>query len=126
MAENPQRIRKNFLVKSLLFLLPVAGLVLYSLYLKLGEAAIFLLVFPMIFAAVGISIMTSNKNWFSKITGFLFGSVGMIPFIGMMNEGIDLSELGRRSCRCTYSTGTCLGIYLQKNRKIYTKRCICF
>ncbi|MFC2073550.1 DUF2207 domain-containing protein, partial [Campylobacterota bacterium] len=93
MVENPQRIRKNFLVKSLLFLLPVVGLVLYSLYLKLGEVAIFLLVFPMIFAAVGISIMTSNKNWFSKITGFLFGSVGMIPFFSIMNEGMDLSEL---------------------------------
>lgn len=93
MAENPQRIRKNFLLKSLLFLLPVAGLVLYSLYLKLGEAVIFLLIFPMIFAAVGISIMTSNKNWFSKISGFLFGSVGMIPFVGIMNEGMDLSEL---------------------------------
>lgn len=93
MTENPQRIRKNFLIKSILFLLPVAGLVLYSLFLKLGDAAIFLLVFPVVFIAVGANIMTSNKNWFSKITGFLFGSAGLIPLLVIQKEGITLSEL---------------------------------
>ncbi|MEN8727631.1 MAG: DUF2207 domain-containing protein, partial [Sulfurovum sp.] len=37
MVENPQRIRKEFLMKSILFLLPIVGLILYSLYLKFGE-----------------------------------------------------------------------------------------
>jgi len=93
MAENPQRIRKNFLLKSLLFLLPVVGLVLYSLFLKLGDEVIFLLVFPVVFTAVGTSIMTSNKNWFSKVTGFLFGSVGLIPLLAIQKEGMSLSDL---------------------------------
>jgi len=93
MVENPQRVRKEFLLKSLFFLLPVVALVLYSLYLKLGEAAIFLLVFPLIFGAVGLNIMTLKKNWFSKLTGFLFGSVGMIPLLSIQKEGINLNEL---------------------------------
>ncbi len=57
MVENPQRVRKNFLTKSILLLLPVMGLVLYNLYLKFGEEAIFLLVFPLIFGGVGLNIM---------------------------------------------------------------------
>lgn len=93
MVENPQRVRKEFLLRSLFFLLPVVALVLYSLYLKLGEAAIFLLVFPLIFGAVGLNIMTVKKNWFSKLTGFLFGSVGMIPLISIQKEGVNLNEL---------------------------------
>ncbi len=93
MVENPQRVRKNFLTKSILLLLPVVGLILYNLYLKLGEEAIFLLIFPLIFGAVGLNIMTLKRNWFSKITGFLFATVGMIPLLSIQKEGIKLYDL---------------------------------
>ncbi|TNF44407.1 MAG: DUF2207 domain-containing protein [Epsilonproteobacteria bacterium] len=93
MVENPQRVRKAFLLKSLFFLVPVVALVLYSLYLQFGEAVIFLLVFPLIFGAVGLNIMTLKKNWFSKLTGFLFGLVGMIPLVSIQKEGVNLDEL---------------------------------
>ena len=92
MVENPQRVRKNFLLKSILLLLPVAALVLYSLYLKIGEEAIFLLIFPLIFGAVGLNIMTQNRRLFTKITGFLFGFVGMVPLF-QIQKSIDLEAL---------------------------------
>ncbi|WP_309500252.1 DUF2207 domain-containing protein [Sulfurovum sp.] len=83
MLENPQRVRKNFLGKSILFLLPVTGLTFYTLFLKFGEEAAFLLLFPLMFGIVGLGIMISKKNWLTKITGFLFAAVGTIPLLGM-------------------------------------------
>ncbi len=93
MVENPQRVRKNFLAKSILLLLPVVGLVLYNLYLQFGEEVIFLLIFPLVFGGVGLNIMTLNKNWFSKITGLIFAIAGMMPFLAIHKEGIHFNEL---------------------------------
>ncbi len=71
----------------------LTGVLFLLLYLKFGEVAIFLLVFPLIFGAVGLNIMTLKKNWFSKLTGLLVGFVGIIPVISIQKEGINLHEL---------------------------------
>lgn len=72
MVENPQRVCKSFLWKSILWLLPVVGLVFYTLYITLGEEAIFIFIFPLIFESVGIGMMMSQKKWLAKLPGLFF------------------------------------------------------
>ncbi|HEC45286.1 MAG TPA: DUF2207 domain-containing protein, partial [Epsilonproteobacteria bacterium] len=93
MVENPQRVRKNFLWKSILFLLPVLGLLLYSLYTKLGADAIFILIFPVVFGAAGISMMMSKKNLFSKIYGLIFVGAGMTPLLMFQDKDLNINDL---------------------------------
>ncbi len=69
MVENPQRVRKNFLWKSILYLLPVLALVIYGFLNKYGLDVIFLLIFPLIFGGVGLSMIIGSKSWFNKIFG---------------------------------------------------------
>jgi hypothetical protein len=49
MVANPQRVRKSFLTKTILLLLPILLLAGYSIFKDQGENAIFLLIFPIVF-----------------------------------------------------------------------------
>ena len=92
MVENPQRVRKSFLWKSILWLLPVAGLVFYTLYATLGEEAIFIFIFPLVFGSAGISMMMSQKKWLAKLPGLLFIGAAMMPLFIMQQQGINFKE----------------------------------
>ena len=92
MAENPQRVRKSFLWKSLLLLLPVLVLAIYTLYTKFGEDVI-LLAFPLVFGGVGLSILLSKKQWSAKFSGVVFTVAGFAPILMMSQKGLNLQEL---------------------------------
>ena len=92
MVENPQHVRKSFLWKSILWLLPVAGLVFYTLYATLGEEAIFIFIFPLVFGSAGIGMMMSQKKWLAKLPGLLFIGAAMMPLLIMQQQGINFKE----------------------------------
>lgn len=93
MMEDPKKVRKIFLWKSILYLLPVIGLVIYILYSKFGEVVLLLLIFPVVFGTLGINMMMSSKKWLAKLRGLIFTGVGMLPIFLIRIEGINLKEL---------------------------------
>jgi len=93
MVENPQRVRKNFLWKSILYLLPVLALVVYGFLDNYGPEVIFILIFPLIFGGVGLSMFMGSKAWFNKIFGLVFGAMGSIPALGLLADKIPLKEI---------------------------------
>ena len=92
MAENPQRVRKSFLWKSLLLLLPVLVLGIYSLFTKYGEEVI-LLAFPLVFGGVGLSMILGKKQWSAKFSGLVFTVLGIAPVLMMSQKGLNLQEI---------------------------------
>ncbi|MFT7824793.1 MAG: DUF2207 domain-containing protein [Sulfurimonas sp.] len=92
MLENPQRIRKNFLIKSLLLLIPVIVLAVYTLIPKFGPEIIFAMIFPLVFGAAGVAI-ASKKGITNKIFGVIFVVGGAAPAIGILQSGMNLKEL---------------------------------
>ncbi len=93
MAENPQRVRKSFLWKSILWLLPVLALVAYTLFSKYGEEAVFLLVFPLVFGGVGFGLVFGQKQWSSKFFGLIFAVAGMVPLLMFSQYGISIQSI---------------------------------
>ncbi len=93
MVENPQRIRKSFLKKTILMLLPVLLLAGYSIFKNYGEDALFILIFPLAFGSAGLSIMLKEKSIMAKIQGLIFVGAGLMPLFMMPGEGINIKEM---------------------------------
>ncbi len=93
MVENPQRVRKSFLWKSILLLLPVLALTVYSFLNTFGPEVIAIIIFPLIFGGVGLTMFIGSKNLFNKIFGVLFGIMGTVPALGILSEDISLKEI---------------------------------
>jgi len=94
MVENPQRVRKSFLIKTILFLIPVILLAAYAIFKTMGEDALFILIFPIAFGGAGLSVMLSSKSWFQKLFGLVFVGAGMMPIVMLDQEGkIDIAAL---------------------------------
>ena len=93
MLENPQRVRKNFLLKSILYLLPIVALTFYGFYQKFGIDVIFMLLFPIIFGTVGLTVALQNKGVSNKIFGGIFILSGFTPLIGLMQNGMNIKTL---------------------------------
>jgi len=93
MSENPHCVRNSFLLKSVLGLLPVLGLMIYTLYTQLGAEALMLLIFPVVFGAVGLSIFFGQKAWSAKLFGLVFLGFGMMPLFVFFDKGISLQSL---------------------------------
>jgi hypothetical protein len=94
MEENPQKTRKRFLTKSVLFLLPVVGMTFYILFRQMGVDTIFILSFPVAFGAVGVSHFFSQKAIMQKMMGLAFIGVGLAPAVLVLQEhGIGIGSL---------------------------------
>ncbi|QOR60996.1 DUF2207 domain-containing protein [Sulfurovum sp. ST-21] len=94
MEENPKHTRNRFLAKSLIMLLPVVLLTLFSLYQALGADALFVLLFPLAFGAAGIYLFISQQNILAKIQGLLFAGTGVIPLVFIpQGDGLDFISL---------------------------------
>ena len=83
MSENPQRVRRAFLTKSLIALALFVVATFYTLLLNRGEEAVLILLFPFIFGAAGLSVVFTGKNWVSKLSGAGFMAMGFAPVFGM-------------------------------------------
>jgi len=83
MSENPQRVRRTFLTKSLVALALFVALTFYTLYLNNGEQAVLLLLFPFLFGAAGLGAVVTGKNWVAKLSGVAFVAMGFAPVFGM-------------------------------------------
>jgi hypothetical protein len=93
MVENPQRVRKSFLTKTILLLLPVLLLAGYSIFKDQGENAIFLLIFPIAFGSAGISIMMKQKSIMAKVQGLIFMGAGLMPVFMMQGQGVNIQGI---------------------------------
>lgn len=93
MSENPQRIRKSFVGKSIMWLLPFFALAGYTLFKKFGVDVVFMLLFPLIFGGVGLGMVFGNAQRSSKIFGLIFATAGMTPLFMMNQEGVTLNSL---------------------------------
>jgi len=93
MSENPKILRKKFLKKSTLVLLPVLALVAYGLFSKMGEVALFMLIFPLVFGSAGMTVILSSKFWGLRFFGLLFLVVGLLPLWIFGEEGMTLQSL---------------------------------
>ena len=90
MMENPQDIRKKFLIKSFLAILPMVALTLYTIYALYGENAVLASIFPVVFGGVGIYIMLKDKKLYSKIFGLAFSSFGILPIFDLHENGLNI------------------------------------
>ena len=81
------------MIKSILYLLPVVALTLYGFYIKFGTEVIFMLLFPILFGTVGLTVALQNKGWANKIFGGIFVLSGFTPLIGLMQNGMKLETI---------------------------------
>jgi hypothetical protein len=72
MVENPQRIRKSFLKKTILLLIPVLALTAYTVFKNHGQDAMFILIFPIAFGSAGLSMMLKQKSIMAKVQALFF------------------------------------------------------
>jgi uncharacterized membrane protein YgcG len=94
MEENPKKTRRRFLTKSLLLLLPVVAMTFYTLFRQMGMDAIFMLIFPVAFGVVGISLFFSQKAITQRIMGLVFAGAGLMPALLIPQEhGISIDAL---------------------------------
>lgn len=93
MAESPKVSRKKFLKKSILALLPVLTLVAYSLFSILGDNAIFIFIFPLVFGVSGMAVILSTKVWGLRLFGLLFVITGLMPLWIMGEKSMSLESL---------------------------------
>ena len=92
MVENPEKIRTRFLWKSILLLLPILILAFVTVAYKENSDSLFVLLFPIIFGGVGIS-MILRQGISTKLFGLIFGTAGMMPLFILYREGISLSNI---------------------------------
>jgi uncharacterized membrane protein YgcG len=93
MSENPKVLRKKFLKKSTLVLLPVLALVAYGLFSTMGEVALVMLIFPLVFGSAGMAVILSSDFWGLRLFGLLFLLVGLMPLWIFGEEGMTLQSL---------------------------------
>lgn len=92
MVENPQKVRRSFLWKSILLLIPVILLAIIVMAYQYGNNAIFLLIFPIVFGGVGLGIML-RRGLSNKFFGLIFAGSGMMPLFMLREQGISLSSI---------------------------------
>ena len=92
MVDNPKEIRKNFMWKSILLLLPILILAFLTVAYKNGTDAVFMLIFPIAFGSAGLSIML-RQGFSNKTFGLIFATAGMIPLFVLNQEGVSLSSI---------------------------------
>jgi len=91
MSENPKILRKRFMKKVIFSFLPILGLLAYTLFTQMGEVALFLMIFPLVFGASGMALILSTKLWVLKLFGLFFTMVGLLP-LWLMTEDIQTLE----------------------------------
>jgi uncharacterized membrane protein YgcG len=92
MRENPQSIRKKFLIISILLMVPIVIFALYSSYLMFGIEMVIMPLFSSIFMGVGLVIFF-QKGLFQKVFGFVFAGFGTMPLLFMFGEHNSWKEL---------------------------------
>ena len=92
MRENPQSIRKKFLITSILLLIPIIILAIYSSYLMFGIEMIIMPLFASLFIGFGL-IIAFQKGLFLKTFGIVFAGFGTMPLFIVMSDHSSLKEL---------------------------------
>ncbi len=91
MRQNPQTIRKKFLIRVSFILLPIIALVIYSIVTLHGGEDAFVIIFPIIFVTVGLYITFTNKSIMQKIYGLFFAIMGTIPAIAVFGSSFSIT-----------------------------------
>jgi len=92
MSENPQSVRKKFLIISILLLVPIFIFAIYSSFLMYGIEMVIMPLFASIFMGVGLSVFL-QKGVFSKIFGFVFAGFGAMPLLFIASEHYSWKDL---------------------------------
>ncbi|MEA3454996.1 MAG: DUF2207 domain-containing protein, partial [Campylobacterota bacterium] len=93
MRENPQKIRKKFLIRAALLIVPIITLTLYTLFVLYGIEYMMIFLFNMIFIVVGVTIMMSNRAIGQKIMGSIFALFGVVPLLVTLGSSFSLTSL---------------------------------
>ncbi|HHD72769.1 MAG TPA: DUF2207 domain-containing protein, partial [Epsilonproteobacteria bacterium] len=93
MRENPQKVRKGFLIKSILILIPIILLAAYTMFKLYDPGLVMLLFFSSIFIGVGLSVALTQKSIFQKLFGLLFAVMGSGPALSMLGSSATLEAL---------------------------------
>ncbi len=97
MQENPREVRTKFLIKSILLLLPVLALTVFTIYKRFGADSIFVLIFPVIFGIAGMSVFFVKSGLgfglFNKVFGLVFTGFGMMPLLMLFEKGLTINQL---------------------------------
>jgi len=83
--ELPSNTKFKFFIKSLLASLP---LIIYAIYFILQNYSfdmLLILIFPLMFGGVGVSMITQSDGFFTKIMGFVFIFFGLLPWLDALN-----------------------------------------
>ena len=75
MKENPEKLRKTFLLKSLLFGIPLIALSIITSITTLGTATTLTLAMISIFVIAGLFIILTSQGLFRKIFGAVFAAL---------------------------------------------------
>jgi len=90
--EKPYDSKQNFLLKIVIAISPLFLYFLYYTFSKLGSEGLLIMIFPVVFTTVGISIFNEG-NWFSKIFAIPFIAGGLLPLFTILAEHNMLSDL---------------------------------
>ena len=93
MIENPNKIRKSFLIKAILSLVVFFGFSVYSIIEQYGAGVIAILLFPMLFGSIGISLILTQRQKGTKLFGLIFALAGLMPLSMLREDGISISSL---------------------------------
>ncbi len=93
MQQNPLHIRKNFLIRSAIFMVPFVALTLYTLGKTGGMELLFATIHSSIFIGVGIGIFFSSKQILQKFMGLIFALAGSFSYIAFGQNGFSLESI---------------------------------
>ncbi len=97
MQENPREVRTKFLIKSILLLLPVLALTVFTIYKRFGADSVFVLIFPVVFGVAGMSVFFAKSGLgfglFNKVFGLVFAGFGMMPLLMLFEKGLTINQL---------------------------------
>ena len=89
--ELPHKTKSKFLIKSLLFLSPLIIYALYFIIQNYGIEMLLILIFPVVFGAVGVGMLVNQKSIFQKFIALIFIGFGFLPLLNILNY--DLNSL---------------------------------
>ena len=121
MRENPQAVRKKFLTRVALFMVPIIALTLYTLFMLYDIEFMMTFLFNMIFLGVGVAIIVSNKRVSQKIFGYIFALFGTIPLLVMIGSNFSLSSLASSPIAAIALMGIAI-YYTYRRVGAYTKK----
>jgi uncharacterized membrane protein len=87
--ELPSNTKFKFFMKSLLASLPIIAYAIYFIVQNYSFDMLLIIIFPLVFSGVGISLIFQKNDFVTKIMGVIFIVFGFLPLLGKLDFNKD-------------------------------------